>query len=54
MPSRSKSQYRFFKAIQNNPQLAKEKGISPSVAKDYTEGMTKQRFSKLKEKLKKK
>jgi len=54
MPSRSKQQYRFFKAIENNPKLAKEKGISQSLAKDYTEGMTKERFSKLKERLKKK
>lgn len=53
MPSTSKSQYKFFKAVQNNPQLAKEKHISPEVAREFTEGMTKKRFSKLRDKVSK-
>jgi hypothetical protein len=37
--------------MEENPELAKKKGISPSVAHDYTKDMTKQKWSKLKNKL---
>lgn len=50
MPAKSKKQYRFFKAMENNPELAKEKGLSEETIKDYTK-MTKKRFSKLREKV---
>lgn len=52
MPAKSKSQYRFFQAMKHDPKLAEEKGISPKVAEEFTEGMTKKRFGNLKEKLK--
>lgn len=54
MPSVSKAQYRFFKALENNPKLAAEKGISEKVVSDFTAGMSKTRFKRLKEKVKKK
>lgn len=54
MPAKSKAQLRFFRAMQENPAEAAAKGISPEVAKEYTEGMTKKRFGKLKEKIKQK
>ena len=53
MPSVSKQQFKFFKAVENNPQLAKEKGISQKTAQDFTQGMTKQRWGKLKQRVKK-
>lgn len=51
MPAASKQQFKFFKAMQENPKEALKKGIKPEVAKEYTEGMTKDRFSKLKKKI---
>lgn len=36
MPATSKRQWRFFKAIEHNPKLAKEKGMKPSTAREYT------------------
>jgi hypothetical protein len=53
MPSRSKAQFRFFKALENDPKLRKEKGVSEEAVKDYTK-MSKGRWSKLKEYVKKK
>lgn len=53
-PARSKSQFKFFKSMEENPKEAKEKGIKPDLAYEYTENMTKERFKHLKEKLKKK
>lgn len=54
MPSKSHQQYKFFKAMQENPELAKEKGISPQVAQDYTQGMTKRKWKALQPKVKQK
>jgi hypothetical protein len=54
MPSKSRQQYKFFKAVEENPELAKEKGIKPEVAQEFTQGMTKGRFAKLKQKIGKK
>ena len=54
MPSKSKSQQRFFYAMENDPKEAAKKGISPEVAQEFTQGMTKKRWSKLKEKVSKK
>lgn len=51
MPARSKAQYKFFKYLQENPEEADKKGVSPEVAKEYTSGMTKKRFAKLKQKI---
>ena len=36
MPAKSKAQFRFMKAAENNPAFAKKVGISPKVAKEYT------------------
>lgn len=36
MPATSKSQFRFMKAAESNPQFAKKVGIKPSVAAEYT------------------
>ena len=52
MPSKSRSQYRFFKYLEANPEKAKEKGLSQEQVGHFT-SMTKERFKKLKEKIKK-
>lgn len=50
MPARSKKQFRFMKAAENNPEFAKKVGIEPEVAKEFTKGnIGKKKFSKLKE-----
>ncbi len=54
MPAKSKAQARLMYAAQNNPEVAKRIGIKPEVAHEFTEGMTKQRFAKLKNKISKK
>jgi hypothetical protein len=41
-------------AAQNNPDVAKRVGIKPEVAHEFTQGMTKRRWSKLKDKISKK
>jgi len=51
MPVSSKSQYKFFKAVENSPKLQKEKGISKETAQEYTKGMTKERWKNLKQKI---
>jgi hypothetical protein len=38
MPAKSKAQFRFMKAAETDPKFAKRVGITPSVAKEYTEG----------------
>lgn len=53
MPSKSKQQFKFFKAMENNPVEAARKGISPELAQEYTKGMKKERFAKLKTKISK-
>lgn len=47
MPAKSKAQYRFMKAVESGS--IKQPGLSKEEAKDFTKGMTKNRFSKLKE-----
>ncbi len=54
MPAKSRQQYKFFKFLEENPEEAKKKGISQKLAKDYTEGMTKERWKTLDTVLKKK
>lgn len=54
MPAKSKAQARLMYAAQNNPEVAKRTGISPEVAHEFTQGMTKKRFGKLKDKIGKK
>jgi hypothetical protein len=54
MPAKSRQQYKFFKEMEENPELAKQRGIKPGVAQEFTEGMTKERFAKLKSKIGKK
>lgn len=52
MPAKSKKQFRFMKAAENNPDFAEKVGIDPEVAKEYTqENVGKKRFAKLKEKV---
>jgi hypothetical protein len=53
MPAKSRQQFKFFKAMEENPKLAKEHGVSPQVAHEFTDGMSKQRWSKLKKKISK-
>jgi hypothetical protein len=50
MPAKSKAQYRFMKGVESGS--IKAPGLSPEKAKDWTSGMTKDRFKKLKERLK--
>jgi len=50
MPSQSKSQFRLMKAVQSGS--IKVPGLSKKEAEDFTKGMTKQRWGKLKEKVK--
>jgi hypothetical protein len=51
VPAKSVKQAKLMYAVQNNPEVAKKTGISPEVAHEFTEGMTKKRWSKLKEKV---
>ena len=52
MPSKSRLQYKFFKAMEEKPKEAEKKGISQNLAHEYTDSMTKDKFKKLKEKVK--
>jgi hypothetical protein len=54
MPAVSRQQYKFFKALEENPEEAKKKRVSQNVAHEFTDGMTKGRFAKLKQKIGKK
>lgn len=54
MPSRSKQQAKFFYAMENKPEEAAKRGISSKLAHEFTDGMTKSRFAKLKQKIGKK
>lgn len=54
MPAVSRQQYKFFKVMQENPKEAAKRGVSPEVANEFTQGMTKKRFAKLKDKVSKK
>lgn len=36
MPATSKAQYRYFQMMKHDPDKAKEAGISPKVANDFT------------------
>lgn len=51
MPAKSQQQFKFFKAMENDPKEAAKKGVSPEVAHEFTDGMSKQRWSKLKKKV---
>ncbi len=52
MSAKSKAQFRFMKAAENNPEFAKKVGIEPEVAAEFTKGnVGKKRFAKLKEKV---
>lgn len=55
MPAKSKAQFRFMKMMEHNPEVAKEKGISPEQAKEYTShNVGEKKFSRLREKIGKK
>jgi len=54
VPAKSKSQFRFMKAAENNPEFAEKVGMEPEVAAEYTKGNKgKKRFARLKEKVSK-
>lgn len=50
MPSKSKAQFKFMKAVESGS--IKVPGLAKSEAKDFTKGMSKSRWKKLKEKVK--
>lgn len=52
MPAKSKAQFRFMKAVEGG--YIHPKGLSEEKAKEFTQGATKQSFSKLKEYMTKK
>jgi hypothetical protein len=53
MPSKSKAQFKFFKAMEADPKAAKEKGLDKKTIKDYTK-MSKHKWKILQEKTPKK
>lgn len=55
MPAKSKKQFKFFKAVENNPKFAEKVGVSPSIGAEMTKGNVGDKaYSKLKERLKSK
>lgn len=53
MPAKSKSQFKFMKMMEHNPEIAKEHGISPEKAAEFTEeNVGKKKYSKLPEEVK--
>jgi len=55
MPAKSKAQFRFMKAAENNPEFAKKAGIDPEVAKEFTKGNKgKKSYKNLKEEARRK
>lgn len=54
MPAKSRQQFKFFKAMEEKPEKAKTLGISPTTVNDFTQGMTKDRWKKLRDKVTKK
>ena len=38
MPVKSQKQFKFFKAIENNPEFAEKVDVDPKVAKEMTKG----------------
>lgn len=51
MPSTSKKQFKFFKAVEHNPEFAQKVGVKPSVGKEMTKGnVGKKSYKNLKEK----
>lgn len=53
MPAKSKAQYKFFKMLEHNPELAKEHGMTTEQAAEFTkENVKNKRFAKLIEKIK--
>lgn len=52
MPAVSRQQYKFMKSVEEGK--AKAPGLSKEKAHEFTEDMTKERFSKLKNKISKK
>jgi hypothetical protein len=55
MPAKSKAQFRFMKAAEHDPEIAKKLGIKQETAAEFTKSnVGKKKFSKLKEKLGKK
>lgn len=53
MPAKSKAQYKFFKMLEHNPELAKKHNLTYEQIKEFTKNnKNRQRFSKLIEKIK--
>ena len=46
MPSKSKKQHRFMKAVANNPEFAKEVGVPQSVGREYEKADKGKTFSR--------
>lgn len=54
MPAKSQAQYRFFKAMEENPAEAQTKGFSQPMAHEFTdpiENSGKKYFARLKERM---
>ena len=51
MPIKSRQQQKLMFAVANDPQVAKETGVSQKVAREFIKSTPKKRFKKLKEKL---
>lgn len=51
MPLKSKSQQRLMFAVANDPKVASQTGIKPTVAKEFIEATPKPMFKKLREKI---
>lgn len=52
MPAKSKSQFRFMKWLEHNPEEAKKRGLSSEKAREYTkENVGSKKFSRLREKI---
>lgn len=52
MPAKSKQQFKFMKAVQEG--YIHPKGLTEDKAKEFTQGMTKERFKGLKQYIKNK
>jgi len=51
VPIKSRQQQKLMYAAANDPQVAKETGVSQKVAREFIKATPKKRFKKLKEKL---
>lgn len=53
MPAKSKAQFKYMKMLEHNPEMAKQKGLSPEKAKEFTEeNVGKKSYTKLPDEVK--